>query len=84
MQFHLHTDLPIYVAGNIADWHARQALRAGRKGQPGLKEEFEDKMYAVITNQLYPRLVTQELVRHIGRSKAMVLKIDRDLINLAL
>jgi hypothetical protein len=32
----------------------------------------------------YPTLTTEEIVRRLGRGKAMVLKIERRIINLAL
>jgi hypothetical protein len=43
-----------------------------------------NKMYDVLEASRYPTLTTEALVRALGRSKAMVLKINRPLINLAL
>jgi hypothetical protein len=43
-----------------------------------------NKMYDVLEASRYPTLTTEALVRTLGRSKAMVLKINRPLINLAL
>lgn len=43
-----------------------------------------NKMYDVLEAAKYPHLTTTALVRALGRSKAMVLKINRPIINLAL
>ncbi len=69
---------------HAAHWQAKAALRCGRRGDADGFAIHANKMYDVLESAPYPRLTTQELVRHVGRSKAMVLKIERELINLAL
>jgi hypothetical protein len=76
--------LTIDQATNLADWHAKQALRAGRRGDRDDFARFANQMYDVLEAARYPVLTTQALVRALGRSKAMVLKINRPIINLAL
>lgn len=88
-------DLPLSNVANLAEWQAKQALRCGRAAKnaadPRRQAAFEyerdvhiNKMLDVLEAAAYPRLTTQALVRAIGRSKALVLKIERPIINLAL
>lgn len=70
--------------GHVAEWQAKAALRAGRQGDAEGFAVHSNRMYDVLEGAPYPRLTTQALVRNIGRGKAMVLKIERPLINLAL
>lgn len=70
--------------GYAAEWQAKAALRAGRHGDDDGFARHANRMYDVLESAPYPRLTCQQLVRLIGRSKAMVLKIERPLINLAL
>lgn len=67
-----------------AEWQAKQALRAGRRNDPAGFAFYANRMYDVLENAAYPRLATQGLVQLLGRAKAMVLKLDRELIKLAL
>lgn len=76
--------LPIFAVANIAEYHAKAALRAGRHHDDYGFAVSVNKMYDVLEAAKYPQLTTEELVRHIGRGKAMVLGVERRLINLAL
>jgi hypothetical protein len=88
-------NLTIDNAADLAEWQAKQALRAGRaimretdpRRQEALDRDFSvhaNKMYDVLESARYPTLTTENLVRRLGRGKAMVLKIERRIINLAL
>jgi hypothetical protein len=77
-------DLPIENVANLAEWQAKHALRCGRIGDEEGFAVHANKMYDVLEAAKYPRLTTQSLVRKIGRGKAMVLQIERPIINLAL
>jgi hypothetical protein len=76
--------LPLQQVANLAHWQANQALRAGRNGDADGFAVHTNKMYDVLEAAAYPVLSTQQLVRALGRSKALVLKIERPIINLAL
>jgi hypothetical protein len=87
--------LTITEAANLAHWQANQALRAGRVAKAATdarrREAFEyerdvhiNKMYDILEASRYPTLTTEDVVRRLGRSKAMVVKIERRIINLAL
>lgn len=76
--------LPIEQVANLAEWQAKQALRCGRYGDQDGFALHANKMYDVLEAAKYPHLTTTALVRALGRSKAMVLKINRPIINLAL
>jgi hypothetical protein len=67
-----------------AEHQAKAALRCGRQGDADGFARHANRMYDTLESSTYPRLTAQELVRHIGRSKAMVLQISREIINLAL
>lgn len=67
-----------------AEWNAKQALRAGRKGDATEFAYYQNRMLDVLEDAPYPYTTACELVRMVGRSKAMVLKIERPIINLAL
>jgi hypothetical protein len=77
-------DLPISQVANLAHWQANQALRCGRNGDAEGFAVHTNKMYDVLEAARYPTLTTQDVVRRLGRGKAMVLKIERRIINLAL
>jgi hypothetical protein len=77
-------NLSIDQTTELAHWQARQALRCGRRGDTEGFAVHANKMYDVLEAAKYPHLTTQALVRAVGRSKAMVLKINRPIINLAL
>lgn len=68
----------------VAEHQAKAALRCGRNGDAEGFAVHQNRMYDVLENANYPYLATTMLVRALGRSKAMVLKIDRPIINLAL
>jgi hypothetical protein len=76
--------LTIDQAANLAHWQANQALRCGRIGDAEGFAVHANKMYDVLEAARYPTLTTEEIVRRLGRGKAMVLKIERRIINLAL
>lgn len=76
--------LPTENVACIALWHANQALRAGRRSDQDGFATYANKMYDILEAAKYPRLTTQVMVRALGRSKALVLKIERPIINLAL
>jgi hypothetical protein len=67
-----------------AEHQAKAALRCGRQGDADGFAVHQNRMYDTLESATYPYLTTSELVRHLGRSKAMVLKIERPIINLAL
>jgi hypothetical protein len=67
-----------------AQWQANAALRAGRRGDAEGFAVHQNRMYDVLEGGDYPYTTTGVLVRALGRSKAMVLKIERPTINLAL
>jgi len=68
----------------IAEHQAKTALRAGRNGDDAGYVRAQNAMLDMVKEAEYPRLAVRDLIRAIGRSKAMVLRIDRTLINLAL
>lgn len=76
--------LPIAQVASLAQWQAQQALRCGRRGDAEGFAVHTNKMYDVLEAAAYPRLTTAEVVRALGRSKALVLKIERPIINFAL
>lgn len=77
-------DLTIDQTANLAEWQARQGLRAGRRGDVATRDRYFNQFYDVVESARYPMLTTEEVVRRLGRSKSMVLQINRPLINLAL
>ncbi|WP_037500689.1 hypothetical protein [Sphingomonas jaspsi] len=76
--------LPIAKVASLAEWQAKQALRCGRAGDDAGFAIHANRMYDLLEAARYPVLTTQSLVRALGRSKAMVMKIERPIINLAL
>lgn len=76
--------LPIGEVCALAEWQAKQALRFGRNGNDEGFAAHANKMYDILEAARYPYLTSCELVRHLGRGRAMVLKIERRIINLAL
>lgn len=76
--------LPMTDVVNLAHWQANQALRAGRRGDDEGFAVHANKMYDILESAKYPVLTSKEVVRRLGRGKAMVLKIERRIINLAL
>jgi len=69
---------------HCAEHQAKAALRCGRAGDAEGFAVHQNKMYDVLESAPYPYLTTTRLVQALGRSKAMVLKIERPIINLAL
>lgn len=67
-----------------AEYQAKRALAAGRKGDAEGFARHQNQMLDLLENATYPYLTATHFVRLIGRSKAMVLKIERPIINLAL
>jgi hypothetical protein len=70
--------------GYAAAHQAKLALRAGRKGDDHEFARVTNRMYDTLEASPYPRQTAMVVIRQIGRSKAMVMKLDRELINLAL
>jgi hypothetical protein len=67
-----------------AEHQAKAALRAGRRGNADAFAVAQNRMYDVLESSQYPVLATAALVQILGRSKAMVLKIEKPIINNAL
>lgn len=67
-----------------AEYQAKQALRAGRMGDADEFNRRANRMYDILEDSPYPVQTTCAMVRMLGRSKAMVMQIERPLINLAL
>lgn len=67
-----------------AEHQAKVALRAGRIGDSQGYARAQNAMFDTLERCQYPRLAVRELIRAVGRSRAMVLRIDRTLVNLAL
>jgi hypothetical protein len=63
---------------------AKRALAAGRRGDAEGFARHQNLMLDLLEGAPYPYLTATDFVRRIGRSKAMVLKIERRIINLAL
>lgn len=69
---------------NAAVHQADLALREGRMGNTSNFEATLVRLNQTIQSSRTPNLTTQSLVRRLGRSKAMVLRIAKPQINLAL
>lgn len=69
---------------HAAEWCAKQALRAGRRGDEHGFAVYQNRMYDVLEESEYPVHTTMHMVRYLGRSKAMVLRVETPIINLAL
>lgn len=67
-----------------AEYQAKAALRAGRRGDAEGFAVAANRMYDVLESSPFPYLTTLAMVQMVGRAKAMVLKIERPLINAAL
>lgn len=77
-------ELTIAEVESLAEYQAKRALACGRRKDTDGFAVHANKMYDILAAARYPRLSTQALVRNLGRGKAMVLQIERDIINLAL
>lgn len=69
---------------NVAEYHAKRALAAGRRHDADQFARHQNLMLDLLEGSPYPYTAATGLVRMIGRSKAMVLQIERPIINLAL
>lgn len=75
--------LPIDQVAGLAEYQAKRALACGRSGDANGFAVHTNKMYDVLEAARYPTLTAIDLVTRLGRGKAMVLKIERKIINLA-
>lgn len=75
--------LPINTVAGLAEYQAKRALACGRSGDAEGFAVHANKMYDVLEAARYPTFTTIELVQRLGRGKAMVMQIERRIINLA-
>jgi len=63
---------------------AHTALRYGRNRDEHAQVAAQNRMCDTIERAQYPNLLLRHLVQQVGRGKAMVLGVERPIINLAL
>lgn len=63
---------------------AQTALRYGRNHDEHAQVQAQNRMCDTIERAQYPNLLLRHLVQQVGRGKAMVLGVERPIINLAL
>lgn len=68
---------------NVAEYHARRALAAGRTGDTRAQARHSRIMRDLIEGTDYPGIAEEALAMMVGRSRAAVLKLTQPVMVLA-